>query len=100
MPLEDASPTPGPIRTVLAAVDFSAASERAFDHALAFAKHAGAALHVLHAWRAPPWSPPIGSPPVDQTTLVESALDSWRQAAERELDTLRGRAQAEISYGR
>ena len=86
---------PEPIRTLLAAVDFSPPSERALDYALAVAKRTGAALHVLHAWRAPPWSAPVGSPPADQTTLVESALDSWRRAAERELDTLRGRAEGD-----
>ena len=84
---------PEPIRTILAAVDFSASSERALDYALAVAKRAGATLHVLHAWRAPPWSPPIGSLPVEQTTLIESALDSWRRSAERELDALRERAE-------
>ena len=73
---------PEPIRTILTAVDFSASSERAFDYALGVAKGAGAALHVLHAWRAPPWSPPIGSPPVDQTTPIGSALDSWRRSAD------------------
>ena len=83
----------GPIRTILAAVDFSASSERAFDYALAVAKAAGATLHVLHAWRAPPWSPPIGSLPVEQTTLIESALESWRRSAERELGALRERAE-------
>jgi len=84
---------PGPIRAILAAVDFSASSERAFDYGLAVAKRAGATLHVLHAWRAPPWSAPIGSPPVDQTTLIENALDSWRRSAERELAALRERAE-------
>jgi len=84
---------PGPIRAILAAVDFSPSSERAFDYALAVAKRAGATLNVLHAWRAPPWSPPVGSPPVDQTTLVESALDSWRRSAEQELGALRERAE-------
>jgi len=86
---------PGPIRTILAAIDFSAASERAFDYARAVAKHAGATLHVLHAWRAPPWSPPIGSLPVEQTTLIESALDSWRRSAEQELDARRKRAEGD-----
>ena len=83
----------GPIRTILAAVDFSQSSERAFDYALAVAKAAGATLHLLHAWRAPPWSPPIGSLPVEQTTLIESALESWRRSAERELGALRERAE-------
>ena len=83
----------GPIRTILAAVDFSPSSERALDYALAVAKRAGATLHVLHAWRAPPWSPPVGSAPVEQTTLMENALDSWRRSAERELDALRERAE-------
>ena len=41
----------GPIRTILAAVDFSASSERAFGYTLAVAKAGGATLHVLHAWR-------------------------------------------------
>jgi nucleotide-binding universal stress UspA family protein len=84
---------PEPIRTILAAVDFSASSGRALDYALAVAKRAGATLHVLHAWRAPPWSPAIGSLPVEQTTLIESALDSWRRSAERELDALREKAE-------
>jgi nucleotide-binding universal stress UspA family protein len=86
---------PEPIRKILSAVDFSASSERAFDYALAVARSTGATLHILHAWRAPPWSPPVGSPPVDQTTLVDSVLDSWCRIAEHELDTLRGRAEAD-----
>jgi len=85
----------GPIRTILAAVDFSASSERALDHALAVAKCAGATLHVLHAWRAPPWSPPVGSPPLEQSALIESAFDSWRRSAEQELGALRERAERE-----
>lgn len=85
----------GPIRTIPVAVDFSEPSRRALDYAVAVARHAGATLHILHAWRLPFWFPPAGSPPAEMTPSIENALDSWRESANRELDALRERAEGE-----
>lgn len=44
---------PGPFRTVVAAVDFSATSARALERAAYLAAQDGADLHVVHAFSAP-----------------------------------------------
>ncbi len=44
---------PGPFRTVVAAVDFSATSGRAVERAALIAARDGAELHLLHVYRGP-----------------------------------------------
>lgn len=44
---------PGPFKTVLACVDFSATSRLALEQAASVATQDGAALHVVHAFHAP-----------------------------------------------
>jgi nucleotide-binding universal stress UspA family protein len=50
----DADAAPRPIRTILCAVDFTPASERALDAAVALASRLGAAVRVVYAWDAEP----------------------------------------------
>jgi nucleotide-binding universal stress UspA family protein len=42
-------------KRILAPVDFSPCSERALEHAFAFAEKSGASVHVLHVWEPSPY---------------------------------------------
>ena len=84
------SPAPGTVGFVLHPTDLSAASERAFDHALAFAIRNGAQFTLLHA---------VGRRATDNWPgfpSVRSRLARWREAGS--IDGLEDRIrQASIS---
>ncbi|ACZ42650.1 UspA domain protein [Thermobaculum terrenum ATCC BAA-798] len=78
-------------RTLLLATDGLQDSALALDAALDLASRAGADLHVVHVWQAPPPFAPVGMVPVvveDQSSEVESAA---RNLLEKEVEKVRSR---------
>lgn len=69
-------------RTILAAVDFSAAAERAFERGVALAAKLDAELVLVHAWNPTSW---LAEP--DLAEAGQTWLDSAREFAERQLET-------------
>ena len=79
-----------PFRTLLTAVDFSAASDAALDVAVALARSFGASLHVVHSFELPI---PAVSP--YEVAIPDAYLEEARGAAARRLSEAVARARAQ-----
>jgi universal stress protein A len=72
-----------PIQNILVATDFSADSAAALDHALVWAKHLGARVHLLHSCHLT-----IQTNPPGFIALPQDVIASVRSAAQARLQEL------------
>ena len=64
------------IKSILVPIDFSACSKGAFESAVAWGKHFGATVHVLHAYHIPPVVLPDGGFAISQELSAKIAAAS------------------------
>lgn len=91
------------LQRILVATDFSKASEKAFDQAVALARGAGDVdVHVLHRLAAPipvfpPIAPPAGGSWSEMGPMLDEYANQLRQSAMRELEAVVARAPESVS---
>jgi nucleotide-binding universal stress UspA family protein len=85
----DAVPIPPSLfKDILCAVDFSAASIRALNYAMAFAKEADAHLTALHVLELPPGTPDDFEDDLNQRPSLRKLLDDTSKERKERLDGL------------
>jgi nucleotide-binding universal stress UspA family protein len=84
--------TTGSFKNILVPIDFQSGSDRALDHALAFAPRFEANVTLVHAYslQPPAYAPGVAWPSVDFADAAQRALDASVRAAKERYPRVEG----------